>query len=148
MDPKFSYRAVAIQGASPVKLVICLYEQAIEDLRQAVIALEKGEIEARTRKINHAIMVLGQLQGSLDMQRGGEVARNLEHFYAMVRAGLCQAQLKQSTTILEQQISHLVSIYEAWLEVERIGAKPSSQSEPGASSLVASGETSSADWSA
>ena len=56
-----------------MRLVICLYEQAIEDLRCAVIALEKGDIEARTRGINHALTVIAQLQGSLDMERGGEV---------------------------------------------------------------------------
>ncbi len=108
-----------MRGASPVRLVICLYEQALEDLRRAVIALEKGDIEARTRGINHAVKVIGQLQGTLDMERGGEVAKNLERFYIVVRAGLVEAQLKQSARILEQQISQLVLIHEAWLEVER-----------------------------
>src|ERR1700758_1788645 len=97
MNPRTSYREVAVRGASPVRLVICLYEQAIEDLRLAVIALEKGDIETRTRGINHALTVLAQLQGSLDMERGGEVARNLSRFYNLVRSGLTEAQLKQST---------------------------------------------------
>ena len=34
MDARSSYREVAVRGASPVRLVICLYEQAIEDLRR------------------------------------------------------------------------------------------------------------------
>jgi len=104
--------------------VICLYEQAIEDLRRAVIALEKGDIEGRTRGINHALMVIAQLQGSLDMERGGEVARNLERFYSTVRSGLVEAQLKQSGRILEQQISQLATVHEAWLEVELATAAP------------------------
>jgi flagellar secretion chaperone FliS len=124
MDARSSYREAAVRGASPVGLVICLYEQAIEDLRQAVIALEKNDIEARTRGINHALMVIAQLQGSLDMERGGEVARNLARFYSVVRAGLNEAQMKQSARILEQQISQLVTVHEAWLEVERATATP------------------------
>ncbi len=138
-------------GASPVRLVICLYEQAIEDLRQAVVALEKGEIEARTRKINHAITVLGQLQGSLDMVRGGEVARNLERFYDILRAGIVEAQLKQSPRILEQQISQLVLVYEAWLEVERAASAaplPPPQESPKAAPPIASPGSPAADWSA
>ncbi len=138
-------------GASPVRLVICLYEQAIEDLRQAVVALEKGEIEARTRKINHAITVLGQLQGSLDMVRGGEVARNLERFYDILRAGIVEAQLKQSPRILEQQISQLVLVYEAWLEVERAASAaplPPPQESPEAAPPIASPGSPAADWSA
>jgi flagellar protein FliS len=151
MNAKISYREAAVRGASPVRLVICLYEQAIEDLRQAVVALEKGEIEARTRKINHAITVLGQLQGSLDLHRGGEVARNLERFYNVVRAGIVEAQLKQSAGLLGQQISQLVLVYEAWLEVERVTSpavsRPQQESPESAPPLAAS-ESPAADWSA
>jgi flagellar secretion chaperone FliS len=124
MDARSSYREATVRGASPVRLVICLYEQAIEDLRQAVLALEKGDIEARTRGINHALMVIAQLQGSLDMERGGEVAMNLARFYGLIRAGLIEAQMKQSGRILQQQISQLAVVHEAWLEVERITAAP------------------------
>jgi flagellar secretion chaperone FliS len=127
MDARLHYREVAARGASPVRLVICLYEQAIEDLRRAVAALEKGDIEARTRNINHALTVIAHLQGSLDMQQGGEVAVNLSQFYSVIRAGLVQAQVRQSSGILEQQISLLVTIHEAWLEVERITAAPATQ---------------------
>jgi flagellar protein FliS len=119
MDAKLLYRKASTHGASPVQLVILLYEQCIEDLRRAIIALEKRDIEARTREINHAIKVIGQLHSSLDMERGGEVARNLEFFYNMVRRGLVEAQATQSARTLELQISHLVLIHGAWLEVER-----------------------------
>src|SRR5580700_3289394 len=116
MDARSSYRETAVRGANPVRLVICLYEQAIEDLRRAVLAQESGDIEARTRSINHALTVIAQLQGSLDMERGGEVAANLSRFYNLVRAGLTEAQALQSTKILEQQISQLATVHEAWLE--------------------------------
>lgn len=150
MDAKLSYREAAVRGASPVRLVICLYEQAIEDLREAVVALEKGDIELRTRKINHAITVIGQLQGSLDMERGGEVARNLERFYGVIRARLVEGQLKQSSRILEQQISQLVLVYEAWLEVERAtetGSSPA-HAAPESVPVISPLDTPAADWSA
>jgi flagellar secretion chaperone FliS len=110
-----------------MRLVICLYEQAIEDVRRAVIAMEKGHIEVRTHNINHALAVIAQLQGSLDMERGGEVAKNLHRFYNVVRGGLVEAQLKQSARILEQQISHLVLVYESWMEAERLAQAPQPQ---------------------
>ena len=150
MDARSSYREAAVRGASPVRLVICLYEQAIEDLRRAVIALEKGDIETRTRGINHALTVIAQLQGSLDMERGGDVARNLERFYSLVRVGLIEAQTKQSARILEQQISQLATVHEAWLEVERATAGTTTlpteavQIKP----EISSPEISFADWKA
>jgi flagellar protein FliS len=139
-----------VRGASPVRLVICLYEQAIEDLRRAVIALEKGDIEGRTRGINHALTVIAQLQRSLDMDRGGEVARNLARFYGVVRAGLTEAQEKQSTRILEQQISQLAIVHEAWLEVERATAAPTPASAglAQAGPSIPSRETPLTDWNA
>ncbi|MGD0570046.1 MAG: flagellar export chaperone FliS [Candidatus Sulfotelmatobacter sp.] len=150
MQAKTSYREAAVRGASPVQLVICLYEQAIEDLRRAILAQENGAIEVRTRQINHALMVLGQLQGTLDKQRGGEVALNLERFYVVVRAALIEAQLKQSTRILEQQISQLAIVHEAWLEVERATAagKPQSAEPTQPQPEASSPETRSSKWNA
>jgi flagellar secretion chaperone FliS len=124
MNPRFSYREAIVQGASPVQLVICLYEQAIEDLRRAVLALEKKDIQARTRAINHALTVIGQLQGTLDMERGGEVARNLLLYYGAIRAGLIEAQCRESVAMLEQQIALLMQVHEAWIEVERVSGAP------------------------
>ena len=139
-----------MRGASPVRLVISLYEQAIEDLRRAIIALDKGAIEIRTREINHALLVIAQLQGSLDMERGGEVAKNLARFYGVVRAGLTEAQLKQSSILLEQQISQLSQVHEAWLEVERITTNANSPSSTLSTSArpAAAPEAAGADWNA
>jgi flagellar secretion chaperone FliS len=150
MDARSSYREAAVRGASPVRLVICLYEQAIEDLRLAVVAQEKGDIESRTRRINHALMVIAQLQGSLDMERGGEVAKNLLRFYSVVRAGLAQAQATQSTRILEQQISQLATVHEGWLEAERAIATPMPHSAGPAEAdpSTPSGELICAGWNA
>ena len=148
MDARTSYRESSVRGASPVRLVISLYEQAIDDLRRAVISLEKGDIENRTREINHALLVIAQLQGSLDMERGGDVAKNLARFYNLVRSGLTEAQFKQSSTLLQQQISQLVEVHEAWIEVERATVLPQSPSERSQAHAPSASETSGANWNA
>jgi len=74
-------------------------------------------------------LVIAQLQSSLNMERGGEVARNLACFYGLVRAGLTEAQLKQSSILIERaDFSNLTEVHEAWLEVER--GKPPNQIRP------------------
>jgi flagellar protein FliS len=130
MNARLSYREAAVEGASPVRLVVLLYEQAFEDVRHALDAHRLGNIEERTRHINHAILVIGYLQASLDKEQGGRVALNLERFYDQVRSGLVDAQFRQSATALEQQISHLMQVHEAWCEVERAHAAPASASHP------------------
>jgi flagellar secretion chaperone FliS len=119
MNPQLSYREAAVRGASPVRLVILLYEQAIADLRRALAALKNGDIEARTQEINHALLVIGHLQASLDKEHGGQVAANLDRFYNQQRTGLMKAQFQQSATLLEQQLSHLMLVHQAWCEVDR-----------------------------
>jgi flagellar protein FliS len=119
MDARLSYREAAVEGASPVRLVALLYEQAIEDLKRAGAAINRGDIEARTRAINHAVVVIGYLQSSLDKDRGGPVAANLERFYNQMRASLVEAQFTPSVATLERQVSYLVDVHSAWCEVER-----------------------------
>ena len=127
MDPKFAYRESAARISSPVGGVILLYEQAIQDLGGAVAAIEARDIELRTQKINHALLVIGQLQGCLDLERGGDVGHNLDRFYTLLRVSLMEAQVASSAAILREQIDLLLSLRSAWVEVESAEA---SKSEP------------------
>jgi flagellar protein FliS len=122
-DPRNVYREAAAQGENPVRLVVLLYEQIIADLRNARAALAAGDIERRTAEISHALRVLGQLQASLDMDRGGDVARALDRFYVIVRGRLLEAQLRASAQILDEQMQLLLSLREAWVEVEKAGSR-------------------------
>lgn len=118
-DARTAYHQGAASGSSPIGLVVLLYEQAAKDLREALKALRTGDIERRTFEINHALLVVGQLQATLDMDRGGEVAVSLDRFYNQVRNRLLQAQIQASSAILEEQINLLLSLRETWQEVER-----------------------------
>jgi flagellar protein FliS len=142
MDAGLSYREASAAGSNPVRLVILLYEQIIRDLRSAVDALKKGDIEARTREINHALQVIAHLRCTLDMERGRNVASNLERFYRHLSCALVDANCKQSEGMLEQQIALVNQIHEAWCAVERSVAAEGRVAEPRDSSQV------SCDWKA
>jgi flagellar protein FliS len=118
-DPRFAYRETAARATSPVGRVILLYEQAIQDLGGAISALAAQDIEQRTRLLSHALLVIGQLQACLDLERGGEVASNLDRFYDLVRQRLLDAQLQASPVILREQMDLLLSVRSAWIEVEQ-----------------------------
>ena len=53
------------------------------------------------------------------MDRGGDIAVNLDRFYNQVRSRLLQAQIQASAAILEEQMNLLLSLRETWQEVER-----------------------------
>jgi flagellar biosynthetic protein FliS len=119
MSVQNSYREAAVRGASPVGLVVRLYEQIIEDLRQATIDIEQSAIERRTKRIDHAILVIGHLQSPLDFVNGGKVAKDLDHFYNVLRQNLIQVQFHPSKPALAQHITDLLAVREAWIVVER-----------------------------
>jgi len=119
MSVQNSYREATVRGASPVELVVRLYEQIIEDLRQAAIAIEQNAIERRTKCIDHAIVVIGHLQSSLDFANGGKVGKDLDHFYNVLRQDLVQVQFCPSKHGITQQITDLLAVREAWIVVER-----------------------------
>jgi flagellar biosynthetic protein FliS len=118
-NARSSYRENDVRGASAARLVVLLYEQLVQDLRQALQALEQNDIELRTRRINHAILVIGHLQSPLDFANGGKVAKDLDHFYNVLRQNLVQVQFQPSKKGLRQVITDLLAVREAWIEVEQ-----------------------------
>lgn len=141
------YQRQRAPGASPVGLVILLYDAAIESLRRAKLAAESARVEERTASSNHVLLVLNELTRSLDRERGGEVARNLDQFYTVARARLLDANFRSDPMMFEELVGMFCSLREAWQQVEIETATP-----PGAPHGVPvappSGEASSAGWSA
>jgi flagellar protein FliS len=118
-NPRSAYRETDVRGATAVRLVVLLYEQMIQDLRQAAQAIEQNDIELRTNEINHAILVIAYLQSGLEFATGGKVAQDLNDFYDVLRQNLVQVQFHPSQAGICQQITDLVEVREAWTEVER-----------------------------
>jgi len=123
-NARSAYRENDVRGATAVRLVVLLYEQLVQDLHQALDALEKNDVEIRTRRINHAILVIGHLQSPLDFANGGQVAQDLNKFYDVLRQNLMQVQFHPSKSGIYQQITDVLTLREAWVEVER-AEKPS-----------------------
>jgi flagellar protein FliS len=125
------YRELAVKGATPVGLIILLYDMVIESLAHATREIEAGNIEARTAEFNHAIAVIGELQRSLNFEAGGEVAKRLTDFYDVARCKILEANIKSSKEIIERLSGVLCSIREAWQAVEQEnGSRPAMDPAP------------------
>lgn len=146
-DAKRIYQDGAVRGATPIELVVVLYDAAIEDMRAAMEAIKQSDAETRANKIAHALMVLQQLQGTLDFEHGGSAARQFEQFYNLLRAKLLEAQMRRSPELMRQQIRYLSEVRECWVQAKRIlqpGA--GATSAPAVDSVVEGGPKS--EWSA
>ena len=113
------YRKRAVEGASPVGLVVLLYGGAITALMRAISAIEANNIEKRVAELNKVLAILAELQGTLDFEKGGAVAQQLEKYYIVLRSQVMEASIKNSKSILEDLIKNMSGIKEAWQQVER-----------------------------
>ncbi len=120
VDAKRVYQDSAVRGATPIELVILLYDSAIDNMRRALTAMNSSDFEQRSAQIGHALMVLQQLQGTLDFERGGVAAKQFEQFYNLVRAKLLEAQMRGSSDLMQQQIRSMSEVRDCWAEAKRI----------------------------
>lgn len=113
-DAQRAYRESAVRGASPVGLIVILYEEIIHSMRKAERAVHSGNIEERTRSLNHALAVVGHLQGILDFEKGGQVARDLSAFYDAARSKILDANMKNDGAAIEWIVTQCSVIKQAW----------------------------------
>ena len=126
LEAKLTYRENAVRSATPIELVVILFNAAIDDMRRAASAIKASDVEERATAIRHAMLVLQQLQGTLDFEKGGQVAKQFEQFYNLIRAKLLESQLRNSPELMQQQIQFMSEVRDCWVEAERqLTPKPS-----------------------
>jgi len=114
------YLHQAAAGASPAGLVILLYDRLVADLTRAINAMEKGLVESSVAEINHAFLILGQLEGSLDSSQAPDAAKTQALFYQVARNRILEAQIKSDRRMLEEQIELFNDVRAAWEQVDRV----------------------------
>jgi flagellar biosynthetic protein FliS len=67
-SPASTYQQLAARGASPVGLVVSLYDTILRDFRRAQAALIAGDVEQRVFELNHALTVIAHLQSVLNQR--------------------------------------------------------------------------------
>jgi flagellar protein FliS len=108
------YQTQQIMSASPAKLVAMLYDRAIGCLETAIRAIEAGEIEARCRANGKAMDVIGHLCMTLDMERGGQIAANLDQLYRFMLARLPEVDLRNDPGPARDVIELLEPLRRSW----------------------------------
>ena len=116
-----TYRRAVTEQASPVGLVIALYDTLVADLQRAAAAMRHtklGAIAERSNHLKHALQVLGQLNALLDAANGGACAQNLAHFYEHLRQRILLAQFQKSTSVLEAEVRNILEVRAAWQQLD------------------------------
>ena len=108
------YLQTQVQSRSPLELVVMLYDGAIQSAETARDALIAGNIPARKKAISKMMAIISQLQNTLDMERGGDIAENLDRIYTWANVRLLDAIVHKDASPIEEVRGVLVSLREAW----------------------------------
>ena len=117
-----SYGPERVMAADPVRLVAMLYDKAVASLKAAVQAIHKDEIEVRWKNSHRAREIINHLFMTLDLEKGGEIASNLEALYAYMLQRLLDVDVKNDARAAEDVIELLEPLRASWSELARTSA--------------------------
>lgn len=129
-DFELAYRQSTVAGASPIGMMIALYDRLSRDFRNAAAAIRSNDIEARCTALNHASIILGHLESWIDHRNGGELAANLAIFYSYLRSKMMEASVQQSAALLDAQIQLISQVRGAWQQKDAMDPRTTGMQVP------------------
>ena len=114
-----SYHETSVTTSNPAQLLVMLYEGAVRSLKQSVIAIKNKDLSAKRQSIDRAMAIVQHLQGTLDMQRGGQIAADLDRLYDYVSCRILDGSTKLNVLPIEEAAKLLSILLASWEEVVR-----------------------------
>jgi flagellar protein FliS len=119
------YRAVRshglVEGSSPTRLVQVMFEHILTNLATAQGCMARiednrplSEIKQKLAAMRKAILLIGQLNVTLDMERGGKIAEDLRALYEYMLVRLTQANAYNDTRIVAEVTNLVREIKSGW----------------------------------
>jgi flagellar protein FliS len=109
-----------------------LYEGAIKYLHQAKDKIDEKDYAAKGILISKAIDVISELDESLNVQKGGQIAENLHGLYFYCNTRLLQANMDMDKQIVDEVLNVLENIKAAFLEISSQQSGLDASTAPGA----------------
>lgn len=106
-----------VSGADNVQLIQMLFDGLIESLSTARGHMERGAISEKSQSLSRAGRIVVGLQGALDFEKGGDIARNLNDLYSYVTRRLFHVNANNDLEALQEVHNLMNEIRGAWLQV-------------------------------
>jgi len=103
-----------VESADPHRLIQMLIDGAIEKINRAKFFMLNNNVAEKGQHISWAISIIGGLQGSLDKEKGGEIAQNLDALYEYCTLTLVEANRDNDQAKLDAVLNVMQQIKEGW----------------------------------
>ncbi|MCS7171545.1 MAG: flagellar protein FliS [Aquificaceae bacterium] len=120
-----AYLENMVLTTNPVRQVILLYEKAISCIEEAIEAMKENssgleEVKKKYEAMGRATEIITVLDSTLNMEHGGEIAKNLHEIYRSLLDDLIRITIEgDEPDTLKKMVKILVELKESWEEVEK-----------------------------
>jgi flagellar protein FliS len=112
-----AYKQNQVMTADPLNLVVMCYNGAISNLKIAKAKMEEQKYEEKANALKKFLDILSELIASLNFEKGGEIATNLNAIYAYIFRRVSDAGIEKDTKALDEAIGILEELRDAWEEI-------------------------------
>ncbi|MCK6488249.1 MAG: flagellar export chaperone FliS [Planctomycetes bacterium] len=112
-----AYRRAEINTLSQRDLLVRLYQGAERFLTHARNAMAKGEIETAHGACQKTKAIFTELVATLDLEKGGDVARQLKELYLFLILRTVEANLRKDPAIIDQLLPIIATLRGAWEQI-------------------------------
>ncbi|MCS7278947.1 MAG: flagellar export chaperone FliS [Thermodesulfobacteriaceae bacterium] len=119
-----SYLQNQVNQASPLDLILMLYNKAIGCLRLSKKSIEEGiekpeNLKKKVENLDKTLDILIYLKSCLNFEQGGEIAKNLNEIYTVLIEELFKIKVNNDIEVLEKSIETLETLKKAWEDLKR-----------------------------
>ena len=114
-----AYKKASVNTLDQNKLIIMLYDGAIKNASFAVEHMKSGEIEKVHNCLIKAKNIVTELMATLNMEKGGDVAKNLQSLYSYMFSQLIEANMEKKIQPIIVVIDLLKELRVAWVEINK-----------------------------
>ena len=113
-----AYKKASVNTLDQNKLIIMLYDGAIKNANFAVQYMESGEIEKVHDSLIKTKNIVTELLATLNMDQGGEIAKNLKSLNSYMFSQLIEANMEKKSEPVLNVIDLLKELREAWVQIK------------------------------
>lgn len=122
------YKKTVLATTDRVQIVYMLFEGALNHLKIARRKIESGDIMSKGQHFSRATLIISELSNVLDMERGGEISRNLRSLYEYVLQRLLYANINNDISAIDDSQRVIETLKSGWKEMME-GLKQKKQDE-------------------
>lgn len=112
-----AYRDMEVLSASPGRLVVIVYDFLLVNLRRTGIAIDTNNVELFSVSIGKSQEALAELMGELDMEQGGQIAKELCALYAFFISSLIDVAGTKNRRLLARITAQVTDLRDAFAQI-------------------------------